>query len=78
VVGLLKEEAEVVGAKVQDALSNDVFEVRAKVIINCTGVFADDVLKMDNPEAKATIRPSQGVHIVLDKSFLPGDEAIMV
>lgn len=78
VVGLLKEEAEVVGAKVQDALSNDVFEVRAKVIINCTGVFADDILKMDNPEAKATIRPSQGVHIVLDKSFLPGDEAIMV
>jgi glycerol-3-phosphate dehydrogenase len=48
------------------------------VVINCTGVFADDVLKMDNPEAKATIRPSQGVHIVLDKSFLPGDEAIMV
>ena len=78
VIRLLKEDEEITGAQVQDVLSGEVFDVRAKVVINCTGVFADDVLKMDNPEAKATIRPSQGVHIVLDKSFLPGDEAIMV
>ena len=67
-----------VGVTAHDSIGNSTFEVRAKAIINCTGVFADDILQMDNPEAKASIRPSQGVHIVLDKSFLPGEEAIMV
>ena len=33
---------------------------------------------MDNPSAKPTIRPSQGVHIVLDNSFLAGSSAIMI
>ena len=78
VTGLVKEEGHVVGVTAHDTIGNSIFEVRAKAIINCTGVFADDVLQMDNPEAKASIRPSQGVHIVLDKSFLPGEEAIMV
>ena len=33
---------------------------------------------MDNPEARKMVRPSQGVHLVFDKSFLPGDDAIMI
>ena len=48
------------------------------MIINATGVFADDVIRMDNPASKPYIRPSQGVHIVLDKSFLNSDSAIMI
>ena len=78
VTGLLKEDQTVCGVRVQDTKTGHLFEVRSKVVINCTGVFADDVLKMDRPQAQPTIRPSQGVHIVLDKSFLPGNEAIMV
>lgn len=54
------------------------YTINGKVIINATGVFTDDILKMDNPEAKNTIRPSQGVHLILNKSFLPGDDAIMI
>lgn len=52
--------------------------VKGKVIVNATGVFADDIMQMDKPGIKRIIRPSQGVHIVLDKSFLPGDYAIMI
>jgi glycerol-3-phosphate dehydrogenase len=48
------------------------------VVINATGPFTDSVLRMDDPESEGMISPSQGVHLVLDKSFLPKDTAIMV
>jgi len=47
-------------------------------VINAAGVFSDSIRKMDDAECNKMISPSQGVHIVLDKSFLPGDSAIMV
>ena len=53
-------------------------EVRAKVVINATGPFTDSVRRMDDPDALAMIAPSQGIHLVFDKSFLPGSSAIMV
>jgi len=48
------------------------------VVINATGVFVDDVLKMDNVKAEKTTVSSQGVHLVLDKVFLPGDAAVLI
>ena len=52
--------------------------MRAKVVVNCTGAFTDAVRHLAEPDAKQLIAPSQGAHIVLDRSFLPGDTAIMV
>lgn len=79
-VGDLTRDAEgfVNGVVAQDLEASKEYKVRAKVVLNCTGPFADDVRRMDNPEAKPMIAPSTGVHIVLDKSFLPGETAIMV
>ena len=54
------------------------YTFKGKAIINATGVFADDILQMDKPGAKRRIQPSQGVHLVFDKSFLPGNDAIMI
>jgi glycerol-3-phosphate dehydrogenase len=51
---------------------------KARVIVNATGAFADSVRQMANPGAKPIIAPSQGIHLVFDQSFLPGDSAIMV
>ena len=53
-------------------------EIKAKCIINATGVFTDEIIKKDDPQAKAMIRPSQGIHLVLDKKFLDGPHAILV
>lgn len=53
-------------------------QIKAKVVINATGVFSDTIRRMDDPDAPTLIRPSQGIHIVLDQSFLPGNSAIMV
>ena len=54
------------------------YVIKGQQIVNATGVFADDILKMDCAKAKKTMVPSQGIHLVLDKSFLTGDDAIMI
>lgn len=79
VTGLLKSSNGLVqGVKVTDTLNDEEFEINGRVVVNATGVFTDSVIKMDRPDAKPMIQPSQGVHIILDKEFLPGDAAIMV
>ncbi|MCF8024212.1 MAG: glycerol-3-phosphate dehydrogenase/oxidase [Desulfobacteraceae bacterium] len=78
VVGLIKENQMTAGVLVRDMETGWEYEIRAKGVINATGVFTDRVLKMDDPEARQMILPSQGVHLVLDASFLPGDTAVMV
>ena len=52
--------------------------LRGRVVVNATGVFTDQVRQLDDPEAAPVITPSQGVHLVLDRSFLPGNSAIMI
>jgi glycerol-3-phosphate dehydrogenase len=47
-------------------------------VVNATGVFADRIRRLDDPDCEAVLTPSQGAHIVLPKAFLPGDSAIMV
>ena len=78
VKGLLKDGDMVTGVRAQDELSGKEFDISAKVVINATGVFSDEILQMDQPGSRKLIVPSQGVHIVLDKSFLNGPHAIMV
>ena len=78
VTSLIKDRDHTRGVIAQDEETGNEYELKAKVVINATGVFADAVRKMDDPQARAMIRPSQGSHIVLDKSFLPGDCAIMI
>jgi glycerol-3-phosphate dehydrogenase len=48
------------------------------VVVNATGPFTDNVRKLEHADAAPMIAPSQGVHVVLDRSFLPGESAIMV
>jgi glycerol-3-phosphate dehydrogenase len=79
VTGLLKDEkGKINGVRGVDETSGDEFCLNSDLVINATGVFADSVAKMDNPESKPTIKPSQGVHIVLDNSFLMSNSAIMI
>jgi glycerol-3-phosphate dehydrogenase len=66
------------GVKLKDTLDGDEHHVRARVVVNATGIFTDDILRMDQPGATPIITHSQGVHLVLDKRFLKGKTAIMV
>ena len=78
VVSLLKQNGRVGGAAVRDLESGAEFEVRARVVVNATGVFSDAVRKLDDRAAPELLTLSQGAHIVLDKSFLPGGCALIV
>ncbi|MDZ7269115.1 MAG: glycerol-3-phosphate dehydrogenase/oxidase [candidate division KSB1 bacterium] len=78
VTALLKAGGLVTGVAAQDTESGERFDLPARVVINATGVFCDAIRQMDDPHASPLIAPSQGVHLVLDRRFLPSDHAIMV
>jgi len=78
VTSLVKEGDMITGVTAKDEFSGEEFSISAKVVINATGVFSDQIIQMDQPGSRKLIVPSQGVHIVLDKSFLNGPHAIMV
>lgn len=79
VTGLLKDKSGLVcGVEARDGESGRDYSIRSRAVVNATGVFVDEVLRMDDPGAPTLVRPSQGVHFVLDKSFLQGDSAIMI
>jgi glycerol-3-phosphate dehydrogenase len=77
-IQLGKDNKKIIGLVVRDEINGTEHKLRCKVIINATGVFADEVLKMDDAEAKNIVSPSQGIHLVLDKKFFPGNDAMMI
>jgi glycerol-3-phosphate dehydrogenase len=78
VTGLMKAGGLIQGVRALDGEGGREYEIHGRVVINATGVFTDAILRMDNPEAGKLVTPSQGIHLILDKEFLPGDSAIMV
>ena len=79
VAGLSKDaDGMVNGLAFQDLETGEKHTVSARCVINATGAFCDELQRQDDPRSEPMIAPSQGVHIVLDRSFLPGETAIMV
>lgn len=77
--GLNKDaDGKISGVSARDNSTGEKFQLSSRVVLNSTGVWADEVLRMDEPGHENTIRPSQGIHIVLNKNFLPGDHALMI
>ena len=72
------EHGKVYGVEATDLETGLKYTPKAKVVINATGVYVDVILKMEQPEARPLVRPSQGVHLVLDRTFLPGNVALMI
>lgn len=78
VTGLLKEDGSLCGVRMVDAESQKEFKIKARSVINATGVFVDNILKMDDPKAQDIVKPSQGIHLVLDMKFMDGNDALMI
>ncbi|HEV3384811.1 MAG TPA: glycerol-3-phosphate dehydrogenase/oxidase [Gemmata sp.] len=66
------------GVIARDVESGMEVPVQARVVVNAAGPFCDDVRRMANPVSPALIAASQGSHIVLDRSFLPGNAALLI
>lgn len=78
VTGLKLEGDKVCGVSAEDCESGKNYQISALAVINATGVFVDDILKMENPDARDEVKPSQGIHLVMEKDFLKGEEALMI
>ena len=77
-VGFEKSGGHIDGVRVRDQEDGAEATVRARVVVNATGVWADRVRRLDAPSATNMLEPSRGAHVVLDRSFLPGETAVMV
>lgn len=77
-IRLRKTNDRVTGAVLRDAETGEEFEVTARAIINATGVHVDSLRRMDEPDAAPLLTPSQGIHLVVDADFLPGQQALMI
>ena len=78
-VSIIKNDSgKIIGARVKDLLSGKEISVDTKLVINTTGVFIDEVRKMDDVNAKPILAPSQGIHLVFPKSKIPCHSAMII
>ena len=77
-ISFIKENGKIVGVIARDLETGQELPQKGKVVINATGVFVDRVRKLDDPSIKSIVAPSQGVHLVLDRSFMPSETAILI
>jgi len=80
VVQMNKSGSAIRGARVQpDAADpSSAFDVRARVVVNATGVWADDVRALDESTQPKSIRPARGVHVTVPADRLPCDIAAVI
>ena len=78
VKGLLKQEGIINGVRALDRETGRTYLLRSKQVVNATGVFVNDVIKLDDPDSRDIVVPSQGIHLVVDSKFLNGKNALMI
>lgn len=78
VVELIKESSRIAGVVVEDRATGQSYRVYARAVINATGVFTDSVCHMDSERDPDRIAASQGIHLILDASYLGGSSALMI
>jgi glycerol-3-phosphate dehydrogenase len=74
----VKQGDRIAGVRARDIETGEEHELRARVVLNATGVFVDALRHEDKPDAVPLVQPSQGVHVVLEREFLPGDTALLI
>ena len=77
--GLLRDDDGYVnGVRVRDEETGEELRIAARIVVNATGVFTDEVRRMADSKIEPLMVTSQGIHLVFDRSFLKGDTALMV
>lgn len=78
VTSLKKTKNKISGLVFSDTINKIEYAINAKAVINATGVFTDAILQMDEPESDMLVAPSQGIHLVIEKKFFPGNASMMI
>lgn len=72
------DKKKISGVKVKDTITGENITYSSSIVINATGAFSDKIRKLDDKEAKKMLDLSSGIHIVLDKKYLPSNEGLMI
>jgi glycerol-3-phosphate dehydrogenase len=75
---LRSQHGRVRGVHAVDEETGQSHDIHAQVVINATGVFSDDIRRLEDPGTPEMVSPSQGIHLVVDRRFLGGDDALMI
>lgn len=78
VIELIKEDGICRGVKVKDALTEETFTIKSKVLVNATGPYTDSIRHLDDESCQKLLQVSSGTHIVIDKSFAPRESALLI
>jgi glycerol-3-phosphate dehydrogenase len=80
VIGFAHRLGRIAAVSLRDDETGEELAIEARVVVNATGVYADAVRRLDNSATAGSplLTPSRGTHIVLDRSFLPGETALLV
>ena len=72
------EHGKLNGAVLHDKQTGATFTRRARVIVNCAGIHADFVRRMDDPDAEDRIVGARGTHIMLPRGILPKGQGLLI
>lgn len=75
---IYNDKNKICGVKVKDKINNLEVTYESDNVVSAAGVFADEVSRLDNKDAKQMLDLSSGTHIILDKKYLPTDEGLMI
>lgn len=79
VTALCKDDGgKVTGLRFTDEETGRTIPIKAKAVVNATGVFVDDILRMDVVKHQPLVRSSQGTHVVVNRDFLGDRDALMI
>jgi len=76
--GFVERDGYIAGVEISDRLSGERLTVAARIVINATGVWADQVMRMSDAAALKTLRPSKGIHVVLPAEKLSNRAAVLI
>ncbi|MDJ0340592.1 glycerol-3-phosphate dehydrogenase/oxidase [Streptomyces sp. H10-C2] len=78
VTGFLREGERVVGARVQDVEGGGEYEVRARQVVNATGVWTDDTQALIGERGQFHVRASKGIHLVVPKDRIHSSSGLIL
>jgi len=78
VTGFLRQGERVTGAAVTDLETGNTFEVRARQVINATGVWTDDTQSLADTRGQFHVRASKGIHLVVPRDRLPSSTGLIL
>jgi glycerol-3-phosphate dehydrogenase len=78
VIGFLREADRICGVRVRDCETGEETDVKAHAVINCTGVWTDEIQRLSGGRGRFRIRASKGVHIVVPRDRIVSESGLIL